>query len=253
MAGILKRASVRGTLLLRSMVGWKTRQVYLKTGERMSLRNGDPIGLAIQYGEAFEPEVRAAILERCMPGMTVVDVGANIGYYTLLMATRVGPSGRVLAIEPNPSMASEVHQNVQLNQIAQVDILEVALAEYEGEALLYVPRQGLESYGALLSVQAVARPERTLPVRVRRLDNVLSDQGVANVGFLKVDVEGAELGAFKGAEKLLTGANKPIIVFECADSLCGPFGHTCFDVLRYVADRGYRILNINWGNWLALP
>jgi FkbM family methyltransferase len=119
-------------------------------------------------------------------GMTIIDVGAHIGLFTVYAALRVGLFGKVYAVEPNPYMLSYLLENT--STFPQVTVIECAVSKTEGETTLFLhPRN---SGGASL----VRRPRsRYIRVFTKRLDSLISEWNIAQIDFLKVDVEGAEL------------------------------------------------------------
>jgi FkbM family methyltransferase len=128
------------------------------------------------------------------PGQTVVDVGANIGVFSLWAAGRVGPAGRLVAIEPNPEAAIWLRRNVgPFDDRARA--FELACGDREEQLELMYPPHRL-SVGSFLP-----RDDRTevVTVPVRRLDDILDEQGVGVIDLLKVDVEGVEAAVLRGA------------------------------------------------------
>lgn len=150
------------------------------------------------YWEMWTTELMQQLVR---PGMTVVDAGANLGYFTLLLADLVGPEGRVLAFEPNPLIARRLRQSVAVNGFAgRTTIEEVALGDDEREVGLTVPA------GEPKNAHVVPAGEGDVQVRCHRLDShgVLPD-------FIKIDVEGAERAVWRGMTGILT-ARKPLTV-----------------------------------------
>lgn len=139
-----------------------------------------------------------------------IDVGANHGCF-LAQMVRVAPLGRHLAFEPNPSLARDL-----LVRFPQVDVREMALSDFDGQAEFEVPT-GHDALGSLkigrdLGIWARRESGGTRTrVEVRRLDSVLPDGFVPSL--IKVDVEGAETELFRGAEALIA-EHKPVVVFE---------------------------------------
>src|SRR5437762_1103185 len=86
--------------------------------------------------DTYEPETQQALRKLIRPGMTVFDVGANSGYFTLLMADRVGPAGRVYSFEPHPANFELLLSNIQANSLAHVHAFKLALSDRRGEAVL---------------------------------------------------------------------------------------------------------------------
>ncbi len=144
------------------------------------------------------------------PGMTVIDVGANFGYYTLLMADAVGQSGSVIAIEPNPSAVALLKESVLLNGYAdRTEIVAQALSDKEGTGLLFCPSS--EPKNALLVPHRHHTNGMTLEVATTTLDSVTA--GRPRIDLIKIDAEGAEAAIFRGMRNLIL-RDRPILVLE---------------------------------------
>jgi FkbM family methyltransferase len=136
--------------------------------------------------------------EQIRPGMTVVDVGANIGYYTLLFADLAGPAGRVIAFEPDPDLFGAAVENVRRNgKRDTVRLHNCALGAQAGE--LYLLRGHVNSGDNRLR-RADPESARAVAVRVMRLDDVL---GAEKVDWIKIDVQGWECDVFEGMRQTL--------------------------------------------------
>jgi FkbM family methyltransferase len=152
-----------------------------------------------------EPLVQDFLQRNVRPGDVVLDVGANVGFFTLIAARLVGSEGRVYAFEPLPSNVETLRRNVELNALANVEIIEAAVGAVEGRARLALGRSSLD--GRLIADDQSA--EESVEVRVVSLDGVgLRDP--ARV--VKIDVEGAEWDVLKGMKDLLR--TRPIILCE---------------------------------------
>jgi FkbM family methyltransferase len=128
------------------------------------------------------------------PGMTVVDIGAHIGYYTRLLADLVGPSGRVLAFEPNPENFSVLQKNMSLPRYRHVELFNYAVGEQESILPLYVS-PGNSNHSL---IEGYTKAEGVIEVRCVDLDSFLQERGIEQVGFVKSDTEGAEPLVLKG-------------------------------------------------------
>lgn len=153
-----------------------------------------------------------SLLNRWRPqsGDTVVDAGAFIGRHTMAYAREVGPSGRVIAIEPHPENFRLLLRNVRQNGYRNVTCVRCALSDYSGEGRLAYDRE--TSTGALSPGKA-----RSVAVRVRTLDDLLSELQVPQVDLMKVDVEGAELDLLRGATVTLGKGRQPQLIIENHD------------------------------------
>ena len=142
---------------------------------------------------SYEPEQSALFQEHIQPGQQVLDIGAAVGYYTLLAARLVGPAGSVVAFEPHPENLRYLRSHVRQNRLLQVRVLDLALADNSGTA-----RFGGGSGSGTSRLQEGGEFE----VDVRRLDDLVEEQGLAPQ-HVKIDVEGAEHAVLRGGEGLI--------------------------------------------------
>jgi FkbM family methyltransferase len=156
------------------------------------------------------------IMEFFIPkeGDTVVDVGAHIGLYTLIAAKRVGPSGKVIAIEPDPENCNLLKRNVELNRLTNVITLECAAFSSNSKLKLYLPgkERGFTKLGTIMTNRAVT--ENFLEIDATTLDHLMMMQGIAQVNWIKIDVEGAELEVLKGATLTLSVSKDIALLVE---------------------------------------
>lgn len=179
-----------------------------------------------------EQDVHDAILDGLGPGDTFVDVGANIGYYSVLAAMRVAPGGTVIAIEPVHSTAEALRRNVRANGLSGVRVVEVAVGPVglERAAVFLDPR-----HLGRATLRGAQEPEAH-DVRVQTLDEVCGD--LDRITLIKIDVEGGELGALKGAERILERTAS--VVVECNEE--GPA------VDRFLERRGFVVSRLHFTN-----
>ena len=173
----------------------------------------EPIAFHLLANGVYEPETTALLMKALNPGSVFVDVGANIGIFTVLAAKRVGPSGTVIAIESSPKIFPYLHKNVSLNSLSNVRVKQCAAYDQCSNLPFYEAPADHFGMGSL-SPQFHAQP---ISVVTQTLDHILEEEKVKRVDVLKVDVEGFEAAVFKGARQLLTGKNPPLIVFEFCD------------------------------------
>jgi FkbM family methyltransferase len=156
---------------------------------------------------SFEGPTTKFLRQSLRQGETFVDVGASNGYFTCLASAIVGPTGRVLSLEPSTLTTRRLMENIRLNGCLNVTVMGVAAGSTRGSAPLFLPRvdDGLSS---LYSRRGVSSIEN---VEVRTLDELI---GSSSVNLLKVDVEGAELEVFDGASQTISSNKDIAIVFE---------------------------------------
>jgi FkbM family methyltransferase len=151
------------------------------------------------------------------PGMTVLDVGANIGYFTLLAAQQVGQDGLVHSFEPHDEIRSRLERNIRRNGLRNVVVRSEAVTRSTGEVAFYrsadATNQGISSTIEGSTTLGQAREERPMIVPAIRLDDVAETLG-RRVDLLKIDVEGAEKAALEGGESLLAAPDAPLVLLE---------------------------------------
>jgi FkbM family methyltransferase len=183
-----------------------------------------------------------AFVERFLQhGMTVLDVGAHHGLYTLLASKRVGPSGRVIAFEPSPRERKALRLHLTLNRCRNVIIQEEAIGEENGDSLLHIVEGWASGCNSLEPPSAIIGASASLlHVRVAKLDDWLAANHLEHVDFIKLDIEGAELSALKGATRLLEGPPRPIILAELQDVRTAPWGYRAKEAVAFVKRHGFR-------------
>ena len=160
----------------------------------------------------WEMWVTEALVSLVRKDMVVADIGANLGYFSLVLADLVGPGGRVHAFEPNPHMTDLLHRSLSVNGYAQrVEVHQVALGDREGEVALVVPPG--DPKNAHVVPMSEPLPDHAVPVPAARLDG---RPDWSTIEFAKVDVEGAEQLVWAGAQGLLDNGALRGVVLEFA-------------------------------------
>lgn len=196
----------------------------------------------LMYNGFEETEIR--FVQRLLrPGMTVLDIGAHHGLYTLLAAKCVGRRGRVIAFEPSPRECRRLARHVRMNRCSNAEIEACALGQESGEADLFVV-EGFRDWGNSLQPPDVPEPTRKVRVPVGRLDDLLKARGIEKVDFIKLDAEGGELAVLQGARRLLQTAPRPAILAEVEDIRTRPWGYPAREIMQLLARWNYR--------WFAL-
>ena len=169
------------------------------------------------------------------PGSTVVDVGANIGYNTLYAARRVGPAGRVIAVEPSPDNLAVAAHNVGAARLSNVVIRPVAAGRSSGHRDFYV-RGDTSAVNSFFPTSCYAEVTGVLKVPVERLDDLVD----GDADLVKIDVEGAELDVLEGMERLLQSPRLALIV-EWHPTLQTMAGYDADALPRWFLERGWEL------------
>lgn len=165
--------------------------------------------------DSYEPTETRFVQSMLRSGDMFVDVGANIGWYTLLASTIVGDAGRVYAFEPRPETGDYLERTVALNGLQdRVTVYRFALSDSEGEAVLAWGRNTDNPGGSFLTQEECAEGMERQRVPTQPLDDLMLDR----VDFMKVDVEGSEMRVFKGARQMLERC-RPVILSELSPEL----------------------------------
>lgn len=201
------------------------------------------IGRHILHFGLFDLLVTETLMRLADPGEVAVDVGANIGYMSRVLADRLGPEGKVFAFEPHP----EIHAELLLNTAGTcVVAAQAAVSTMPGTAELHIPRFFNGNRG-IASLEKTADALDAVTVTCVTLDDALD--GAAPVGVLKIDIEGHELAALQGAERLLRARQIRDIVFEEHHPEASP-------VVAYLTGLGYHLFRLEKrfrGPHLAAP
>lgn len=161
--------------------------------------------------EDYEPAEAAYMVATLRPGQTVVDIGSNVGFFSLLMARLVSPGGKVIGFEALPALWEKATASVEENGFSNCNIHNVALGAERGRAELVYAPNSTNWGGAFLTFDGLGLPgHERIPVNVAPLSDFL---GSDSVDFLKIDVEGAEFLVLSGAEEILR-LHRPIILSE---------------------------------------
>jgi FkbM family methyltransferase len=187
----------------------------------------------------FENSERRFVERFLQPGMTVLDVGAHHGYYTLLASKRVGSRGKVISFEPSPRERKALHINLRLNRCRNVVVEGIALGDQNGNSELFVSEDRASGCNSLKLPDIPVGTSR-LCVQVARLDDRLVKLAVDRVDFVKLDVEGGELGVLRGATGLFEGEFRPVILAEVQDVRTLPWGYRAKEILEHLSEKGYK-------------
>ena len=200
-------------------------------GAQYELHLGEMIDLAL-YLKQFEPDVRAAIRRVAAPGMTVLDIGANVGAHTLLFASLVGRTGRVVAFEPTDFAVAKLQKNVSLNPSLSVEVVRMALADHTACQQEVDFRSSWQTDGA--------RVNGTSTVDFIRLDEWADEHGLSTVDVIKLDVDGYEYPVIVGGMETVA-RSRPTFIIEATGLHFVDPARNPFEVLRSL---GYGLWDI---------
>lgn len=177
-------------------------------GHQMLLDRADTLELASR--EVHDPLETHVLVHHARPGDVVADLGAHIGYFTLLLARRVGPEGHVYAFEPDPENFRLLRRNTRLNGYENVTCVNLAVGDRTGTTF---PYRAPENLGDHRTYDPGELGRERIETGVTRLDDFFRER-VSGLDLVKLNVQGAEAPALEGMGDLLTGDRPPTIVLE---------------------------------------
>jgi FkbM family methyltransferase len=188
------------------------------------------------YKRRVEAGSLSALTALIPPGSVVIDVGANIGYFALHFARRVGGAGTVIAFEPGRENVALLRWNVTSAGLHNVEIVEAALGDHDGEGTLYL--NPVHPADHRIFKAGDARPSR--PIRVMTLDGILTDPDVvARIALIKIDVQGAEMQVLRGMARTLKAATSARLLVEFMPAALIDAGESPEALLEFFDALGY--------------
>lgn len=223
-----------------AMAGWQAwkrmigRPLDLSVYDGMSFRaypDSTQPGRFVYFGGLPDYEEMTFMKRYLRPGDGFIDGGANEGMFTLLAAQLVGPSGAVHAFEAVPAFAKRLQDNVGVNSLRCVTVHEMAIGAEQGTVSFVV-----RGSGSRIRTEADSDSDSAVQVRVGRLDDTLPERSFA-MG--KLDVEGTEHLALRGADRLIARGEPAVWMLELVDKFLHRFDSTAREVRRWLGDHDY--------------
>lgn len=205
-----------------------------RNGVYLDLDLGRFIDFEIFYGAVFERDLVNAVKKFVKPGMTIVDVGANSGYYTMMFAEMVGPTGKIFAHEPTDWGIRKVEHHLSINGFKNVALSKSMLGARKGNDPVGF---SFDPYYPLLATNYQhLQAMETVPCT--SLDAEYAGQ---QIDFIKLDVDGHEMDILRGGEELLKRC-RPLIVVEIGRYTYEKAGHSITELVEWFHGFGYEIL-----------
>ena len=191
----------------------------------------------------FEPTSISWVRKLVKPGMIVADVGANFGYYTVLLSSLVGPGGQVHAFEPSKRYCERLLDHVRRNECDNVTVSNFGLSDTASEKILY----GDEISAALDWADDAKPPTIEEPVQLRTLDSYAVEIALPSLDFMKVDIDGHEPRFLVGATQTIQRF-RPMILMEFAQLNLMAAGSDVEHLVKQLSDLGYSCFSETNGN-----
>jgi FkbM family methyltransferase len=236
--------------LVRKMMGQRHRVVDVGDFDgdlRLSLDLGEHMQSQIFWHGSYSRNIIFLLKRLLKPGFNVIDAGANIGELSLIAAKAVAPGGKVFAFEPVERFADRLEAHIAANRLTNLHLVREGLSDEAGNAEIYLPperfRDGTkhDGLGTLFRTDVRSAVEATVPITT--LDLFVHEQGLAKLDVVKLDVEGSELPALKGAVSVLRD-HRPALIIEVAEITCRAAGYEVDELIGFVRQFGYAVYTI---------
>jgi FkbM family methyltransferase len=214
------------------------KETAMVQGHRMHLDKGDSMGLSF-FG-VFEPFMSSIVAGEVRRGDIVLDIGASIGYYTLMFARLVGEEGHVYAFEPAPESFEILKRNIEENGYRNVTLINKAVSDFTGKTRLF-----LCGYNNMAHTMSKTRSSSgSIEIDTVRLDDFFGADS-RPIDFIKIDVEGAELAAIRGMERLLQRSPSVSLITEFYPGWLASYGADAREYLKFLTGLGFSVSDIN--------
>lgn len=214
--------------------------VRVAWGDVLSVNPREAIGAAIWRNAVYDIALSEAIVRLLPRSGVAVDVGANLGYATCLMARLVGTGGRVWSFEPNPALHARLTGNISANgHMPRVTLSFAAASDHSGTASLIIPEWNAQNEGLSHLADVGDAGTEGVEVALVTLDDVID---APSIDLLKIDVEGHELSVLRGADRLLSQGRVRDILFE-------EHGGREAETIMVLKAAGYEVFELGWTTW----
>lgn len=249
----------------------KTYHVETLNDFKMEVGVKDLIENMICFTGTYDPYTTSVFEDMVFPGDTVLDVGANIGWMTLVAAHKATEAGSVIAFEGNPDNCHKLLRNKELNNFQNILVVNTLVGDRnDAEQKLFLPKDWNMGHSSLSNELEGIDSTRFVTNQMITLSDYLLGNNIQHVDVVKIDVEGAEILVLRGMMDVLQSNQAPTIFMEINDEYLRSFGSNSTEVYNLLTDIGYVIYytseasNIifkiehpsdipqEWGNWICL-
>jgi FkbM family methyltransferase len=199
----------------------------------------DNDSLALSWHRVFEPGTTEYFKNNIKPGQTIVDIGANIGYYTLLFSKLTGPHGHVYAFEPEPENIFLLKKNLEINSIKNVTVIEKAVDVCESSTKLFINKKNRGNHRIFDS----GDHRKSINIQTTSIDKFFENINVP-IDWIKMDIEGAEYRALQGMKNFLQKNNHLVLVTEIFPEGLKQAGSALEEVFSFLQSHNFQFEEI---------
>ena len=226
------------------------KKITVPLAGKITLKTSDYLGFNLYVEGVYEPHTIDFFVRNLAKGENVLDIGANIGYHTLIMSKLVGP-GQVFSFEPNPHILPILYKNIGSNNRKNITVFEVGLSDRNTVQNFYVP-DGSGSSSGQASLRSLGGETVIEKIKLIRLESILHT--LPKIRLIKMDIEGAEGLALAGMGGFLN-RDKPLIIFEFSSEFLRSLGTEPSSVIAGLRNMGFDlyVLSESISHLLLIP
>lgn len=233
-------------ILLKKLFRVRRQAVESLSGNRFWIDPVSNLGWHLLSTGEYERPLQELLDCVLRTGDVFLDIGANEGYFSVLGSKRVGPSGKVFAVEPQGRLIPIIRENLRLNATSNVTVAHTALAEKEGEAVLYLANSLNSGSSSLFRI--VKNGDGSEHVKQVALDQFFASNGIARARFIKIDCEGAEYVILSGAKRILREQRIEFVSVDFHPTIASR--DEVFGIDRAMREAGYLLTRTGNGTWV---
>ncbi|MGL5074391.1 MAG: FkbM family methyltransferase [Waterburya sp.] len=221
------------------------------------IRHGVARGLKFNVGEScpelglgtYELPIQNIFSQQLHQGAVFYDIGANVGFFSIIAARLVGNTGKVYAFEPGEGNANSIRHNARLNNFNQIEVIEKAVSDTPGEGELLLAKYS--GGHALATADAPPDLAGTVTIELVTIDDLIAQNQIQPPNFVKVDIEGAELDALKGMTETIK-QYKPIIIYEIDDGDRVAYQRKYQEIESFLQSLGYQVNSVEEDSYATI-
>jgi FkbM family methyltransferase len=224
-------------------------EIILEDSVRMLLNKKDIAISGMISLNKYEPFETQLFKDIVGAGMTVIDIGANIGYFTMIAGKRVGNNGKVFSFEPEENNFSFLKSNVDLNNFKNINIFKLALSDTAERKNLFISPRNTGAY----SLVDNRRTNIKVEIETVKLDDILKTNNTTKVDIIKMDIEGGEYRALQGMKDALENNPEIKIITEFYPNALRRFGYEPIEMLTLLKKLGFNLQEIDEDSKKLIP
>ena len=217
--------------------------VYLIDNGTKIILNKDSIYCKLIYFGFEESEIKF-LRKFLKKGDTFIDIGANIGLYSIYASKIVNNNGKVIAFEPTPTTFERLRQNILLNNLTNIEANNMGLSNKKSVLKLHISTDGHDAWNSFADLDNIVISEE-INVNVDTLDSYINKKMIQNIKLIKLDVEGWEKYVIEGAANLLKRKDAPVFMVEFTEANAFASGYYLGEIYDFMKNHGYSWYSYN--------